>query len=904
MFYPLSIELLGVLRLERFFRHPWAIVGVAAFITVFFAIQLPKARMDNNIMSFLPSGNPARLTALHFEEEYGDSTVVMVGLERSYATIFESAFLSRLREFSEKIEAMELVKELDSILSTRYISSDSESIIVTDLVDEDFSGKPEEIAELKRRIDSWDMYRGSLVSDDLSSTQVVVHLDVPSELSGESEVMEALTRIRETAKEMFAADEAGNAAASVYTAGQAVVSATLTESALADMVILIPMVVAVLLVVLVFSFRRFSYVGLPLLTVIIATIWSVGAMPLFGVKLTLLSITIPVMLMAVGSAYGIHIISHYKDEVTNRKLSPEEHHALVLGLVRRLVKPVSLAALTTFAGFISFCFAPLTSMREFGIFASFGVLSAFAVALTFVPAVLLIRGHRMTKPAARKKPGDTKSGFDFANELARAMTSAAGKKAPVLVLGALVLVIAIIGASKIIIDSSMVEFFSEQSEVNRSDRFIREHFGGSTQIIVSVEADNTETLLSPEVLSAVDGLSGYLSERVTGVGKVTGFTDMVKRMNQMFNVGESPDGLTVKNTGYDDDESGPGDFGDFGFDDIEGGSLPPASSPAAAGLPAPPSAGDSPATPPSQAETPVTFAMINSAIGKKPDMNANDLVRELRRMTNYEGYSYYEIPTDPARYGKETSEELQQLVANYLVLLAGGSGSTMSNDPLEPTAIEMVVLVNSQWQRDAANVMNAIHDYVAAKFPKNVRVLVGGGATQMGAITSLVTSSQIISLIIAVLAVFIIVALSNKSFAAGLIAALPLSITCVCNFAVMGFLGITLNLATVMIASLSVGIGIDYTIHFMEAFRREFRGGGDYLWRTFAGSGKAILINGVSVGASFGVLVFSRFRVIAQFGGLIALSMAVSTIVSLTVIPVLLTTVKPGFIYGQPGALR
>jgi predicted RND superfamily exporter protein len=290
-------------------------------------------------------------------------------------------------------------------------------------------------------------------------------------------------------------------------------------------------------------------------------------------------------------------------------------------------------------------------------------------------------------------------------------------------------------------------------------------------------------------------------------------------------------------------------------------------------------------------------------------MSANDLVRELERMTNYEGYSYYEIPADPARYGKTTSEELRQLISNYLVLAAGDKDQSMSNDPLEPTAIETIVLVNSEWQRDANAVMDAIQQYAAANLPDTVRVVIGGGSAQSGALTDLVTNSQIVSLAAAVLMVLLIVALSYKSLAAGLIASLPLSIAILCNFAVMGFGGIPLNMATAMIASLSVGIGIDYTIHFMDAFKREYeawRAGtadGNYLRRTFATSGKAILINAVSVGASFAVLSLSSFTILAQFGCLVALSMGVSAVVSLTVIPVLITTVKPKFIYGGKGVL-
>jgi hypothetical protein len=72
-------------------------------------------------------------------------------------------------------------------------------------------------------------------------------------------------------------------------------------------------------------------------------------------------------------------------------------------------------------------------------------------------------------------------------------------------------------------------------------------------------------------------------------------------------------------------------------------------------------------------------------------------------------------------------------VSNYLVLLAGDSDETMSNDPLEPTAIQTIVMVNSQWQKDTQKVIDTVNDYVAANFPKTVSagsmiVVAGPGA--------------------------------------------------------------------------------------------------------------------------------------------------------------------------------
>jgi predicted RND superfamily exporter protein len=109
-------------------------------------------------------------------------------------------------------------------------------------------------------------------------------------------------------------------------------------------------------------------------------------------------------------------------------------------------------------------------------------------------------------------------------------------------------------------------------------------------------------------------------------------------------------------------------------------------------------------------------------------------------------------------------------------------------------------------------------------------------------------------------------------------------------------------MGTALVSSLAVGIGIDYTIHFMEFFKLEYQRGGDSLPRTFDGCGKAILINAVSVGAGFGVLALSQFRMISHLGGLIASSMFITAIVSLTLMPVLFTVFKPRFIYGKRDA--
>jgi predicted RND superfamily exporter protein len=482
-------------------------------------------------------------------------------------------------------------------------------------------------------------------------------------------------------------------------------------------------------------------------------------------------------------------------------------------------------------------------------------------------------------------------GGRFSNTIAVVFTGIAEKKILVLVLAALTVIISLYGLSKVIIDNAVVEFFQHETDISRSDRFIREYFGGSKELNLVVAADTTEELLHPDVLQAIDGLSAYLTGNVPAVGKVVGFTDIIKRINQVFNAGESPEGLQKVISYNSSDSFGFGNtedfgfgFGDFGFNDD------------VTVIETPRQENNFNITQYSAADI---LRFLDSAAGKSPHLSGNDLVRELKRLTNYEGMAYYEIPANPRRYGKETQEELQRLIANYLVLLAGDDDSGYSDDPLEPTAIRTMIQMRTTGSRDSQEVIDIVKEYIAVNFPKNVRVIIGGGVTYEMAITDLIFNSQIISIIISVFIVFLIMAFSNKSPVAGIVGAVPLTLAILCNFAVMGFLGIKLTLGTALISSLAVGIGIDYTIHFIEFFKHEYQSGkADFLRHTFIGCGKAIIINALSVGAGFGVLAFSQFRIIAELGSLIALNMLITAFVSLTVIPALLTTIKPKFIYG------
>jgi predicted RND superfamily exporter protein len=876
--------------MRKLYTYPWLIVAVIAVITVFFGFQLPHAQLDNNNLRFVPHDDPALETSRWIDEMFGSSFFILIGLQRPYGTVFDREFLDRIQAYSAIVENMLYVREVTSLVNADYICSQGDAIVVEKLVGDDFSGTNEEIAELKRRLLSWDMYERALFSDDFTATQILIPFSIKSDEAGLSEVSETFMRIRDIAWETFAGY------ATVYVTGMPVIAATINEAMNADLKLLLPLVILVVLAVLFFSFRGLTPVMLPLLTVVIAVIWSVGAMPLFGVKLSVISTVLPVILVAVGSAYGIHIVTHYLHGRSTKPMNNREHRELVLEIVMKIRKPVFLAALTTFAGFSSLIFTSVAPIREFGYFSSFGVITAFIVAITLIPSLLIIRGPRVTVRQKRRiEAQESKEGQDagFSAFIADNLAGIARRKKMILFFTLIITIISLYGISKLVIDNVFIEYFRSDTDIFKSDVFIRRQFGGSKVISVVVQGESSDVVLRPDTLSAMDGLSIYLQRKVPNVGKVMGFTDLIKRINQVFNADESPDGIKPSSVRGVDDVGGFGfgfDDGDlgFGFDDQDGigqGRTPEDNSQVTAN-------GDA-------AYTGSEFiALLDRAGSQFRGMNANDLILELKRQINYEGASYYEIPADPKRYGKETPAELTRLTANYLVLLSGNI-SGYANDSLEPTAIKAMVQLRTLGMADSEEIFREIEKYTAANFPDDVTVTMGGQTMVERSFNNLVVQSQLVSMFFSLLCVFIIITVSNKSLVAGCIGITPLSITILINFAVMGFTGIKLNLGTSMVAAVSVGVGIDYTIHCLEAYKREYRasgGTGDFLRRVFFSSGKAIIINAVSVGAGFAVLLASSFIMLGDLGLLIALTMFTNALISLTVLPALLAVFKPKFV--------
>jgi predicted RND superfamily exporter protein len=156
--------------------------------------------------------------------------------------------------------------------------------------------------------------------------------------------------------------------------------------------------------------------------------------------------------------------------------------------------------------------------------------------------------------------------------------------------------------------------------------------------------------------------------------------------------------------------------------------------------------------------------------------------------------------------------------------------------------------------------------------------------------------SQILTLGVVMLAIMLMFLLLFRSLKIAIICIIPNAIAAAFVLGIMGWLGIPLDIMTITIAAISVGIGVDNTIHYMHRFKREFPRFGNYRDTMFFchnSIGRAMYFTSMTIVAGFSILALSNFIPTIVFGLLTSLAMLVALVGSLTLLPQLLITFKP-----------
>ena len=934
--------------IKKMLKCSWLIIIASLAITAFFGWQLRKISIENTVRMYMPQSSESYQRMLKAEEDYGSMMVLGISMETSGETILTPEYIKIVQDVTDQIGNVDYVESIDSIANMDFIVGEDGSLKASSILGEDYTGSPEDMAAIKQRLVDWqEMYNRVIITDDGKTTQLMITLQPKDENGNMLNSKKQMKALHDIQKICETALEGSDLEVRYF--GDPVLSDNGYTFMVSDLLILIPFVALVVLLSLYFSFHTWSGTLLPLITVLMATVWSVGIMCMLNVTFTIIGSVIPVCLVACGSAYGIHVLTHYYiglDKIEG-EITKESHAGAIEYGLKDVWIAVVLAGVTTVAGFISNITSPIMPLKSFSVFAAAGVVFSLLLSMTFIPAMLYVTPiskvgkHwrnknrisaklKMKLEKQLKRQGGKTSAEATTNTLYMIYHFFSGTKPRLIVSTAVLILVAVIGFKMLIVDTALVNYFPPDSKFREDISYVDEHLAGSNTLylIVSGEekdaeevaaesagesvadsvasdfdfgtsdtgaadsvasdfdfgsstddfgfgeaasgtddfgfgdasgADSSESaeapkqyymLTNPEILNAVDGMQEYLLARHEGIGKMVSFTTFIKRMNQVMN---SP------------------------VDDAKLSS-----------------------TITVQQGLEMLHKAYTSAGGK--DADVQQIVLELERQLNFNGLDYYEVPYDVAKYPVSTRDELGDLVTQYLYLLSSQQIQRFANNMTMPTAIRTQVQLRTHSTDDTAAIIADAQAYAAKHFPKGYKIEATGNGEMEYTMTKMVVDSQTTSILLSLAMVFIIISLSFKSAWAGIIGAIPLGLTILLNFMVMGYAGIALDLCTSIIASVAIGVGIDYTIHFMETYRAQ-RALTDDLEEvtknTFKTSGRGILTNAIAVGLGFCVLLFSRFIILRYIGALVAVVMFTSSTLAMTVIPGILNAFDPKFMWSK-----
>jgi predicted RND superfamily exporter protein len=351
---------------------------MVVLFTGFFTYQFKHLEVDSNVINALPDNDSIVRLFKDVGERFGGNEIGLVIIESD--NVFEAEVLNHIQQLTDTLIETEDLVSVTSITNMMNFEVDEDNFEIDNLISKSNWPKNAQDAEnLKNKITKNELVAGKLVSLDGTSTIIVFTFENGSD-------------IKAVANRVFNKVNELDLPENIYFAGSTFLTTYIADIISGDMLKLIPISFLLISLILFLSFRSIRGVVLPLLTAGLAIVWSIGTFVLMGFKLSMVTNNVPIIILAVGSAYTIHVLNRVNQ---NKKKNNKKSIVNAMSLI---AVPVILASLTTMIGFLSFIFGSYLSMiRDFGIMAALGTFYAALLALVFVPAILSIF------PVKRKK---------------------------------------------------------------------------------------------------------------------------------------------------------------------------------------------------------------------------------------------------------------------------------------------------------------------------------------------------------------------------------------------------------------------------------------------------------------------------------------------------------------------
>lgn len=488
-----------------------ALVAFSLF-TAWMGWQAWHLEFDGSTQRILVQTPEQQAYQARMQEIFGGDHTVFVGLHPPSGDLFQPAVLHKIDRLSRELEALPGVLGVTSLTQVGVIRGSPEGLEVRPLLEE-IPTDPRGLAAVRAEALDNRLLRSNLISADGRYGALVVDLD-PSP-AGNAIRYATLSAVRTIAQQASGPEE-------IVVAGAPMVGYSFREIMAQDLLRLVPCTVALVGITLWFLFRRVRAVVLPLIAVTASMVWTLGLMRLLHVPMSMVTTALPPVLIAVGVAYGVHVVAAYWGQLRSgsRERGPSRR------TMTRVAWPVALSAFTTIAGFGSISLSEVRTLQEFGFFSMAGVLFCMVTAVTVVPVALrLFPVEDWEHRRQRRRP------WPLERWLRRAGDLTARERVGIAVVAALIMCFSVAGILHIRVDTDYLRYIAPREAIRQAVDFFNDHLAGANTFTVVFEGEGENRFKEPDALAFLSGLQEFIASQ-PGIDTTTSLADYVKVMNR------------------------------------------------------------------------------------------------------------------------------------------------------------------------------------------------------------------------------------------------------------------------------------------------------------------------------------------------------------------------------------
>ena len=801
---------------ERLYQNivlekPKLILSILILCILSFGYFSKEFKLDASSDTLLLENDPDFLYLKEITERYGTNEFLILTYEPK-KKITHNESINELLNIKSDIQKFSWVKSVITILDIPLLENSDENITETlknykTLKDKDID-KEKGFNEIKKS----PVFKDFIISEDGTVSSIIVNIkNNKNSINLEGLSDKELEKIKENQKiknhenilqirNLINQYKNGNSNPNIYLGGVPMIADDMISFIKKDIVVFGVGVFLFIILTLWFVFRSLIWIIIPLLSCFSAVIVMTGLLGIIGWKVTVISSNFIALMLILTMAMNIHMSVRYLN-ISKENLNISSSEKLLL-TTKKMFWPIAYTVLTTICAFLSLIFSGIKPIIDFGWMMTFGLLVSFVITFTLLPIFLSI--FDKNNSLIDKEPGAS-----FTNLLGNITLK---KSNFIFGITIIVILVSIIGISKLEVENSFINYFSKKTEIYKGMKLIDQKLGGTTplEIIIKfpsddedeeidqdfenddefenwdndVNQDNSNYWFTENKINKIHSVHSYL-ESLEHVGKVLSFSSILQVAEKINN---------NKKLG-----------------NLEMGIL----------------------------------------YSKLPDSIKKQIVDP-----------YISIKDNEARISLRIKDSNDNLRRNDLI---------------------------NKIQYDLENKLN---------FKKDEFKIAGVLVLFNNLLQSLFTS-QILTLGFVMIVILVMFLILFKNLSLSLIGVVPNFIAAFFILGIIGIASIPLDMMTITIAAITIGIAVDNSIHYIYRFKEEFKNNRDYektLKKCHSTVGVAILNTSITIIFGFSILVFSNFIPTIYFGLFTGLAMFIAMISVLTLLPKLILVFKP---FGQ-----